>query len=369
MDRAGVDPHEELGLKADATLAQVKKAYRRLAAQWHPDRNADPQAVRRMQRINEAYRRLCERVEVMADDAEAEAPVEPDPPPQQASPPPNEHAKAKAKRKWWERDWGKPRWEPDGEAAPRPLAHEAEITLEAAAMGCTHRVQGLITDLCPDCEGVGRWVSPRTLCQACDGEGRVPGTRSGSWVTCAPCGGDGHERQACASCGGSGELTSARAYHYEVRIPAGVRDGQTVILRGQGQRCGVRQADLVLTIRLRVHPLFTWRADQTLSCTVPVDLFTVLAHGVVQVPTLEGHLIKLALADGAEQTLPGMGFPNKDGSRGPLHVVLQTLTPTTYSAAQQALLAKLAASIQADPLPACPELAAWQAQLRQHARR
>lgn len=369
MDRAGVDPHEELGLKADATLAQVKKAYRRLAAQWHPDRNADPQAVRRMQRINEAYRRLCERVEVMADDAEAEAPVEPDPPPQQASPPPNEHAKAKAKRKWWERDWGKPRWEPDGEAAPRPLAHEAEITLEAAALGCTHRVQGLITDLCPDCEGVGRWVSPRTLCQACDGEGRVPGTRSGSWVTCAPCGGDGHERQACASCGGSGELTSARAYHYEVRIPAGVRDGQTVILRGQGQRCGARQADLVLTIRLRVHPLFTWRADQTLSCTVPVDLFTVLAHGVVQVPTLEGHLIKLALADGAEQTLPGMGFPNKDGSRGPLHVVLQTLTPTTYSAAQQALLAKLAASIQADPLPACPELAAWQAQLRQHARR
>ena len=77
-----------------------------------------------------------------------------------------------------------------------------------------------------------------------------------------------------------------------------------------------------------------------LSCTVPVDLFTVLAHGVVQVPTLEGHLIKLALADGAEQTLPGMGFPNKDGSRGPLHVVLQTLTPTTYSAAQQALLAQ-----------------------------
>ena len=122
MDRAGVDPHEELGLKADATLAQIKKAYRRLAAQWHPDRNADPQAVRRMQRINEAYRLLCERVEVMADDAEAESPVEPDPPPQQASPPPNAHAKAKAKRKWWERDWGKPRWEPDGEAAPRPLA-------------------------------------------------------------------------------------------------------------------------------------------------------------------------------------------------------------------------------------------------------
>ena len=63
MDRAGVDPHEELGLKADATLAQVKKAYRRLAAQWYPDRNADPQAVRRMQRINEAYRLLCERVD------------------------------------------------------------------------------------------------------------------------------------------------------------------------------------------------------------------------------------------------------------------------------------------------------------------
>lgn len=366
VDGAGVEPHEELGLQADATLAQVKKAYRRLAARWHPDRNADPQAVRRMQRINEAYRQLCERVEARADDADADAPVEPDPPErEQASPPPD----PKAKRKWWERDWGKPRWEPDGEAAPRPLTHEVEITLEAAASGCTHRVQGLITDLCPDCEGMGRWVSPRTLCHACDGEGRMPGGRSGSWITCAHCGGDGRERQACESCGGSGELAAARAYHYEVRIPAGMRDGQTVVLRGQGQRCGTRQADLVLTMRLRAHPLFTWRADQTLSCTVPVDLFTVLAHGVVQVPTLEGHLIKLALADGAEQTLPGMGFPNKDGSRGPLHVVLQALTPTTYSAAQQALLAQLAASIQADPLPACPELAAWQAQLRAHARR
>lgn len=362
MDRGGVDPYDELGLKADATLAQVKKAYRRLAAQWHPDRNADPLAVRRMQRINEAYRQLCERAEAMAGDAGADEPVAPEPPP---TPPPN----PKAKRKWWERDWGKPRWEPDGEAAPRSLAHEAEITLEAAAMGCVHRVQGLITDLCPDCEGVGRWVSPRTLCHACDGEGRVPGSRVASWVTCAHCLGDGRERQACESCGGSGELATARAYHYEVRIPAGVRDGQTVVLRGQGQRCGARQADLVLTMHLRPHPLFTWRADQTLSCTVPVDLFTVLAHGVVQVPTLEGHLIRLALADGAEQTLPGMGFPNKDGSRGPLHVVLQTLTPTTYSAAQQALLVQLAASIQADPLPACPELAAWQAQLRAYARR
>ena len=372
MNRGGMDPYDELGLQADASMAQVKKAYRRLAAQWHPDRNADPLAVRRMQRINEAYRLLCERVEVMAD--EAEAPVEPDPPEQPERsdpppPPPPPPPKPKAQRKWWERDWGKPRWEPDGEAALRPLAHEAEITLEAAALGCVHRVQGLITDLCPDCEGVGRWVSPRTLCHACDGEGRVPGSRVASWVTCAHCMGDGRERQACESCGGSGELAVARAYHYEVRIPAGVRDGQTVVLRGQGQRCGTRQADLVLTIRLRAHPLFTWRADQTLSCTVPVDLFTVLAHGVVQVPTLEGHLIKLALADGTEQTLPGMGFPNKDGSRGPLHVVLQTLTPKTYSAAQQALLAQLAASIQADPLPACPELAAWQAQLRAHARR
>ncbi|MFZ2298680.1 MAG: J domain-containing protein, partial [Aquabacterium sp.] len=155
-----MDPYEELGLKAGATLAQAKKAYRRLAARWHPDRNADPLAVRRMQRINEAYRQVCEWGEAAADEVEASAPAETEPPQQDDAPPPHPNAK----RKWWERDWGKPRWEPDGEAAPRPLAHEAEITLEAAAMGCMHRVQGLITDLCPDCEGVGRWVSPRTVC-------------------------------------------------------------------------------------------------------------------------------------------------------------------------------------------------------------
>lgn len=354
-----MDPFEELGLASDVTLAQAKKAYRRLVAKWHPDRNADPQAHRRMQRINEAYRRVCEQLEGGAHEApsgKGQSHAKPD------------SAKQPPKRKWWERDWGRPRWEPDGEIVPCDVLHEAEISLEAAAFGCTHRVQGLIKDLCPDCEGTGRWVSPGTVCHACDGEGRVQAAKSSSWDVCGHCHGDGSARQACTSCQGTGHLDSERSYHYEVRIPPGVRHGQTVVLRGQGQRCGERQADLVLTLHVRSHPLFHWSADRSLSCMVPVDLFTVLAHGVVQVPTLDGHSIKLSLADGKQQTLPGMGFPNKDGARGPLHVQIKVLTPDTFNADQQALLARLADSIQAEPLPACPELASWQAALRQHAR-
>lgn len=364
-----MDPFEELGLAPDVTLPQAKKAYRRLVARWHPDRNADPQAHRRMQRINEAYRRLCELLEGGVADHRVDQKASSGSGARSAhSEAESGGRKAKSKPKWWERDWGRPRWEPDGEVVPCDVTHAAQISLEAAAFGCTHRVQGLIRDLCPDCEGTGRWVSPRTVCHACDGEGRVQASKSASWDVCGHCHGDGSARQACASCQGSGHVEKERSYHYEVRIPSGMRDGQTVVLRGQGQRCGERHADLVLTLHLRPHPLFTWGADRSLTCTVPVDLFTVLAHGVVQVPTLEGHSIKLSLADGHRQTLPDMGFPNKDGSRGPLHVVIETLTPSTFSDAQQALLAQLAASIQVEPLPACPELAKWQAALRQHAR-
>ena len=84
------DPHEELGVDVGASLVDIKKAYRRLAAKWHPDRNSDPQAVRRMQRINHAYRRLCEWLE-SGDEGDASAP--PDEPP--ASPKPAPQAEPK----------------------------------------------------------------------------------------------------------------------------------------------------------------------------------------------------------------------------------------------------------------------------------
>jgi molecular chaperone DnaJ len=366
-----MNPHDELGVDFGASLAQIKQAYRRLAAKWHPDRNADPHAVKRMQRINQAYQQLCDWDEAEADDEDMgpdEAPPESPPPkpkPQQAKPPPKPKPKAKAaKAPWWERDWGAATWQADGQADPLTLKHSAKITLESAAFGCLHHVKGSVHDACESCAGVGRLVSSRAPCSMCGGDGHVPGAKPSTWAECAQCHGDGADRKACDTCQGTGQARSARRYHYEVRIPAGVRDGQTVMLRGQGQRRGEVWADLELTIHVSEHALFHWRTDQTLSCTVPVDLYTALSGAAIDVPSLDGHTIKISLADGEEQTLAGMGFPQRDGTPGPLHVRIHAITPTAHNAAQQALLQQLAASLKKTGYAACPELAAWQHKLK-----
>lgn len=359
------DPHEELGVDVGASLVDIKKAYRRLAAKWHPDRNTDPQAVRRMQRINKAYQHLCDWFE--SDEADdPSAPAADARRPRQEAPEPTEPP-VKAKRAWWERSWGFAKWEPDGQVAPQPIQAQAHIELESAAFGCVHHLKGFITDLCADCAGVGRWISPRSSCSACSGEGQVKGARSGKWSSCAQCGGDGIDRKPCETCGGSGQAAKAREYHFEVRIPAGLPDGQVILLRGQGQRGGGQVSDIELTVRIQPHPIFNWNAQGELCCAVPVDLYTVLGEGIVEVPTLDGHLAKVSVADGAEQVLQGLGFPGRDGTHGPLRVTIQTITPKRSSAAQKALLKQLAESVRADEA-SCPEVAAWQRQLKARSR-
>ena len=356
------DPHQELGVGVDASLQDIKKAYRRLAAKWHPDRNTDPQAVWRMQRINQAYQRLCEWLEG------GEAPMDerPHEPPQAneaPQPEPSAEPPKRAKRAWWERNWGFAKWEPDGQVAPQVIEAQAHIELESAAYGCVHQLKGFITDLCADCAGVGRWISPRSSCSVCSGEGRVPGARSGQWTGCTHCGGDGVDRKPCETCHGSGHAAKAREYHFEVKIPAGLPDGQLIVLRRQGQRCGDQVSDIELTVRIQLHPIFQWNEQGELGCTIPVDLYTVLSEGVVEVPTLDGHLAKVSMADGLQQVLQGLGFPLRDGAMGPLHVSFQTITPQRPNAAQKALLQQLADAVRADAA-SCPEVAAWRRQLK-----
>lgn len=357
------DPHEELGVDVGASLGEIKKAYRRLAAKWHPDRNSDPQAVRRMQRINHAYRRLCEWLESGDDDDASAPPDEPAAPPKPAAQAkPQAKSQPKAKKAWWERNWGFGNWEADGQAQPQTVQAQAHIDLESAAFGCTHQLKGLITDLCDDCAGVGRMISPKSSCSVCHGEGHVQGG-----AACDHCGGDGVDRKPCDTCGGSGQAAKPRDYHFEVRIPPGMPDGQMILLRQQGQRCGDLASDIELTVRIKPHPIFQWDEDRVLACTVPVDLFTVLGEGTVEVPTLDGHLAKVSLADGMEQSLQDMGFPKRDGKAGPLRVRIQTVSPQRLSAQQRAWLKQLADSVRADEA-SCPEVSAWQRQLKTRSR-
>ena len=80
-----------------------------------------------------------------------------------------------------------------------------------------------------------------------------------------------------------------------------------ILLRQQGQRCGDLASDIELTVHIKPHAIFQWDEDNVLTCTVPVDVFTVLGEGTVEVPTLDGHLAKVSVADGMAQSLQGIG--------------------------------------------------------------
>ena len=339
------DPHAELGVPSHATEPEIRAAYRRLAARWHPDRNPHPQAAERMKRINRALHQILDR----EDDAPAAAP---DDDTDIAEPGP------RRKKGWWERDWGRPRWMPDGVEPALPIRHAARLSLEEAAFGCTHRLEGHLADLCSACAGVGRQVSLGSTCDPCGGEGRLK--TEGRWRKCPGCRGDGVERRACPSCQGSG-LGPRRSYHYDVRIPPGLREGQTVLLRGQGQRGAETSGDIELRIQLEPHALFTFDAEGRLGCTVPVDCYAAALSGSVQVPTLDGSTTSVSFARGRVQTLAGRGFPNRDGTRGPMVVTVQIVTPERHSAEQRALLQRLAEDLRRTGYGLSDELATWHA--------
>ncbi len=341
------DPHGELGVARDASESEIKGAWRRLAARWHPDRNPHPRAPERMKRINEAYRQLVGGT--VPPVAETEMPEPP----------------ARPRRPWWEREWGPTRWEADGAVAPVAIGVELPLALEDAAFGCRRAVKGSVADLCGACAGTGRLVSHRTDCTTCDGEGRVRSADDSRWLVCPACSGDGAARRACDSCSGSGRSPTARSWHFDVDLPGGLRDGHLVLLRGQGQRSpGGGRGDIELRIRTEPHPLFTFDAEGRLAVRMPVDSYAVAGEGRADVPLLAGGSVAIELVRGTVQVLDSLGYPNRDGSRGPLVVQMYGVTPRLHTERQRGLLRELAADLRANGYAECDELAAWNERVR-----
>lgn len=372
------DPHDALGVAPGATERQIKEAYRRLAARWHPDRNAHPRAAEQMARINQAYQQILQQVAggPRATAAAGPAGAGPRARPEAAAPPATAAgaetagkeepgSSARKPRPWWERDWRGARWEPDGPPTElQALRHTAHLTLEQAAFGCTHELRGEVADACPGCLGSGRLRATRADCRPCGGQGRVRLTPRGSLQVCPACGGDGAERKPCEDCEGRGLAQPPRSYHFEVSIPGGLRPGQSVKLRGQGQRRGAQAGDIELTLALLPHALFHFDEQQRLACRVPVDAYAQLGEGSVEVPALEGGTFTLALAGRGPgcppQAVPGRGYPQRNGSRGPLMVLLQTVQPGAHTAEQQHLLRQLADDRRKGGHVHSPALAEWQ---------
>ena len=305
------ESYRELGLPPGSSDAQVKEAWRRLAARWHPDRNASPHALRKIQRINRA----------LAEIRRAKTEAEP------------------------------------AQEAGEDIEHTVAITLEEACTGCSRELHGTVTEDCADCAGTGVHPKPGA-CAHCEGTGRTRPHLWFAWMAgsteCDACDGAGHVRVRCASCHGTGHA-KPRKYRCRVEVPAGTRAGEVLHVRAQVQG---RQRHHALALRVHVelapHAFFTLADDGIVRCELPVDGFAWMAERWIEVPTPRGaQQMRLRRAH-LTYRIKGHGLGDAD-----CLVSVVPLFPEELSAAQQGLVDRLVASNRSD------RLAAWESGFRQ----
>ncbi|HSW17891.1 MAG TPA: DnaJ domain-containing protein [Ramlibacter sp.] len=300
--------YDALGLDPGSSDAQIKAAWRRLAAQWHPDRNASPEALRHIQRINRALD------EIRRSRAQADGGADED----------------------------------DAASAGPVVEHPVSVSLEEVLTGCARELRGEVVAACGDCEGSGLQAEP-ARCSECDGAGRVRPHLWFGWLSpmleCGACQGHGATRQGCASCGGSGNAP-ARKYRCRVDIPRGSRAGDVldVVARVQA-RDRKHTVALRVRVQLRPHELFEAEPDGTVRCDVPVDGFAWIANRWIDVPT-PGGLQHMKLQRGATSyRIKEAGLPwQADGARADCIVNVVPLFPEALNAQQDAAIDRLVAS-------------------------
>lgn len=316
-----VAAYETLGLPIGAENHVVRAAYRRLVAYYHPDRNAAPEALARTQQLNQAFT-LLERAGFPSEDGVRGrtsqayaygAHDEDDGASWGGRNDPFSH---------YYRDFREP---PRTTGRPgRTLSRKVKLTLEEAALGKIIEISGNVTDNCTTCHG-GRWTSI-TTCTRCRGSGRTSQRRQRtvrSWyseeIWCTECHGTGEIRVACGSCAGTGH-GSRRTYTHRVRVPAGVVDGDRVVIRFAGGRSEEGDGDIKIRVEVQPHDLFSFDADGYLCVSVPVHPLQVLGRQPVRVPTLWGERHVFVEDPDQPQEIAGAGFIGRHGERFPLRV-------------------------------------------------
>jgi molecular chaperone DnaJ len=333
----------ELGLASDATEHEVKAAWRRLASQWHPDRNASSDASARMQRINQAF----EHIRRTGFTTRAASGPVPQPPDADAAPAP-ETPDAAAGSTSGARDETHGNATADTVTSRRLIRRKIKLTLEEAAAGCIKVLRGKLTDICTDCAGVGSRVLDGQ-CMPCGGSGTLQkrsffGWSAGAATECETCLGSGSGRVACTGCKGTGKLP-ARNYGMKVRIPQGVRHGDLLHVDGRRVRAEGPNADVEIRVEVSAHPLFQLDDDGTIHCNMPVDGFAWIANRPLKMPTLSGFQTVALRRDRLSYRLEGQGFPvQRQGPRGDQIVTLTPVFPSRFSIDQQILLDQLTAT-------------------------
>jgi molecular chaperone DnaJ len=346
------DYYEVLGVSRSATLEEIKKSYRRLARQYHPDVNRASGAEEQFKEIAEAYSVLSDTDKRArydrfgaeglngGGDFNGFGGVD----------------MGDLLNQFFGGMGGMPRTGAR-EAAERgsDLRFDVQITLEEAATGVEKTIEVPRLRMCGVCEGSGAapGTTPET-CPVCRGTGQLRHTQQtilGSFATvtpCAQCRGTGRTiRDPCSACHGEGRVTTED--EIPVRIPAGIEDGTRIQIRGEGES-GVRggpAGDLYVFVFVKEHERFE-RRGRELYTEMPLSFAQAALGDTVMVQTLFGEdelHIPAGTQTGTPFRISGAGMPGLHGrGRGDLHVVVRVVTPTKLSDEQKDLLRQFAES-------------------------
>lgn len=349
------DYYDVLGVPRGASEDEIKKAYRKLARELHPDVNQEPGAEDKFKTINEAY-------SVLGD----------------------------AERKTQYDQYGHAAFDNGGQGGfggfggfgggfedlgdifgemffgggfggrqtnrsqrGADLRYELTIEFEQAAFGLETDITIPRTETCDHCHGnQAEPGTPITTCPECNGSGQVrvvqqtPLGRFASTRTCARCGGEGKTfEKACTTCHGSG--TQRKMSKINVKIPAGIDNGQTLRLTGKGEagQRGGPPGDLLVVVRVKPHAFFK-RDGRDVLCEVPISIVQATLGDEVEVPTLEGK-VSMRIPEGTQSgkmmRLRNKGIQDLRGSgRGDQLVEIKVVTPQKLTAKQKDLLREFA---------------------------
>jgi molecular chaperone DnaJ len=343
------DYYATLGIARGASIEDIKKAYRKLAMQHHPDRNpGDKAAEHKFKEINEAYDVLKDDQKRAAYDRFGHAAFE------------NGGGGARSNGfdfgfgggfadifdEMFGEFMGGRRGGPAQSARGADLRYNLEITLEEAFAGKQAKIRVPTMAPCEECDGSGSAKgASRRSCSTCNGMGRVRATQGFFTIerTCPTCQGAGEViDKPCRACEGAGRTRKERAL--SVTIPPGVEDGTRIRLAGEGE-AGLRGApagDLYIFLSIAPHAVFQ-RDGAHIHCRVPISLATAALGGVVEVPTVEGSRARLTIPPGtqtgAQFRLKGKGMTVlRSTTRGDMYVQAQVETPVNLTRRQQELL-------------------------------
>ena len=359
------DYYEVLGVSRSASEDEIKKAYRKLAKQYHPDLNpGNAEAEQKFKEVNEAYEVLSDSNKKARYDQFGFAGVDP-----------NYGAGAGGGGGFGgftDFDFGDlgdifgsffgggfgggARSSRNGPQRGESIRAGVTVSFEEAAFGCEKEVTVDRVDQCPTCKGSG--CEPGTtpeVCTQCGGSGQVQQRRQtpmgvfATTTTCPKCGGRGKIiHSPCKDCNGTGQQRKRKTI--QVNIPAGIDNGQTISLRGQGNagRNGGPAGDLLITVTVRPHQLFRREGNDVL-CEAPITFTQAVLGGEMEIPTIDGK-VKYDIPEGTQTgttfRLRGKGIPNLNGrGRGDQYVTVYIETPRNLNREQKEALKKFSQSL------------------------